>query len=40
MLPDSLDGAAGLEDLLFEVFLIIAINIMEHRLEAEFLKYN
>lgn len=35
-MPESLDGAAGLEDLLFEVFLIIAINIMECRLEAEF----
>lgn len=39
-MPESLDGAAGLEDLLFEVFLIIAINIMEHRPEAEVLKHN
>lgn len=39
-MPESLDGTAGLEDLLFEVFLIIAINIMEYRVEAEFLKYN
>lgn len=38
--PKSLDGTAGLEDSSFEVFLIIAIIIMEHRLEAEFLKYN
>lgn len=35
-MPKSLDGTAGLEDSLFEVFLIIAIIIMEHRLEAEF----
>lgn len=39
-MPESLDGTAGLEDLLFEVFLIIAINIMEHSLVAEFKKYN
>lgn len=35
-MPESLDGAAGLKDLLFEVFLIIAINIMEHGVEADF----
>jgi len=35
-MPKSLDGTAALEDSLFEVILIIAIIIMEHRLEAEF----
>lgn len=39
-MPKSLDGTAGLEDSSFEVFLSIAIIIMERRLEAEFLKYN
>lgn len=39
-MPKSLDGAAGLEDLSSGVFLIIAIIITEHRLEADFFKRN
>lgn len=35
-MPKSLDGTAGLEDSSLEGFLIIAIIIMEHRLEAQF----
>lgn len=36
VMPESLDGAAGLEDSSLEGFLIIAIIIMEHRLGTQF----